>query len=105
MTRQRMRKSVESLSYKVCPYCNGRGAVKSVTTVSIEIRRKLTQALKKWPKNKEVVLYVHPDVCRYVIIQDKSSISFLENRYRRKIIIRENPDFHIEQVKIDTLDR
>jgi len=105
MTRQRMRKSVESLSYKVCPYCNGRGAVKSVTTVSIEIRRKLTQALKKWPKNKELVLYVHPDVCRYVIIQDKSSISFLENRYRRKIIIRENPDFHIEQVKIDTLDR
>ena len=104
MTRQRMRRSVESLSYRVCPYCNGRGSVKSVITVSIEARRKVTHALKKW-RSRELVLYVHPEVCRYLMTQDRGSISFLENRYRRKIIIRENPAFHIEQLKIDTLDK
>ncbi len=102
MTRQRMRKSVESLSYRVCPYCNGRGSVKSVTTMSIEARRKMAQALKKWSKS-HLVLYAHPEVCRYLMKEDRGAVSFLENRYRRKIIIRENSSFHIERLKIDTL--
>lgn len=104
MTRQRMRKSVESISYRECPYCSGRGSVKSEATMSIEVKRKLAQVLKKWPR-KPLVLYVHPDVYKYLMTQDKGSISFLENRYRRKIVIRHDPDFHIEQVKIDALDK
>jgi ribonuclease G len=105
MTRQRMRRSVESLSYKLCPYCNGRGAIKSVTTVAIEARRNIVQALKKkWPE-RQLVVYSHPEVCRYLMTQDKSSISYLENKYRRKIIIREDPKFHIEQIKIAKLEK
>ena len=104
MTRQRMRQSVESLSYKVCPYCDGRGSVKSVTTVSIETRRKLAQALKKWPR-KPLLLYVHPDVARRLVTQDRGAISHLENTYRRKVIIREKADFHIEKCVIQELDK
>ncbi len=85
-----MRKSVESISYRECPYCSGRGSVKSEATMSIEVKRKLAQVLKKWPR-KPLVLYVHPDVYKYLMTQDKGSISFLENRYRRKIVIRMNP--------------
>ena len=104
MTRQRMRKSVESLSYGVCPHCNGRGSVKSIVTVSLDAKRKLAQALKSKARRKEqLALYVHPEVCKYLLREDKASISFLENRYRRKIIIREDPSFHIEQVRIDNL--
>lgn len=100
MTRQRMRRSVESISYKICPYCNGRGTIKSVTTVSIEARRKVVQALKKrWPK-RELNLFVHPEVCNYLITIDKSSIATLENRYRRKILIKAEPMFHVEEIKI-----
>ncbi|MFH1753395.1 MAG: ribonuclease E/G [Candidatus Omnitrophota bacterium] len=100
MTRQRMRRSVESMSYKICPYCNGRGSVKSVTTVGIEARRKIVQALKKrWP-NRELHLCVHPEVCDYLTTQDKSSIAQLESRYRRKIIIKAEPEFHIEEINI-----
>lgn len=103
MTRQRMRRSVESISYKPCPYCNGRGSVKSVTTVAIETRRKVANALKRWPR-KQMGLYVHPDVYSYLIKQDKNSISLLENRYRRKIAIRENQSFHIEEIKMVEID-
>ncbi|MBL7069097.1 MAG: Rne/Rng family ribonuclease [Candidatus Omnitrophica bacterium] len=100
MTRQRMRKSVESLSYRVCPYCNGRGSVKSVTTLSIEVRRKLSQVLKKWPR-RPLVMHAHPEVVERVTRQDRNSISYLENRYRRKIIIKGNPSFHIERYHIE----
>ncbi len=100
MTRQRMRRSVESLSYKICPYCDGRGAVKSVATVAIEVRRKLSQMLKRWPR-REIMVYVHPEVCRHLLVEDKAAIAMLESRFRRKIVIRENPDFHIEETKIN----
>jgi Rne/Rng family ribonuclease len=39
MTRQRIRKGVKKVSYQNCPYCSGRGSVKSITTMAIEVLR------------------------------------------------------------------
>ena len=41
MTRQRHTESVRSAVYDDCPYCKGRGKVKSALTMSVEIQRKL----------------------------------------------------------------
>ena len=61
MTRQRLRKSLESVAYQICPYCEGRGTIKSITTMSIKALR----MLKKYfvdTRKKEAQLLVHPDV-------------------------------------------
>jgi len=102
MTRQRMRKSVESVYYKICPYCGGRGSVKSVVTMSIEAKRKLEHVLKGKP-SKQMIIYAHPDVIKNLLTQDRSSISYLENRFKSKIILREDSKFHIEDLKIAEL--
>src|SRR5450432_4051092 len=47
MTRQRHSESVRSAVYDDCPYCKGRGKVKSAITMSVEIQRKLSEILKK----------------------------------------------------------
>jgi hypothetical protein len=47
MTRQRHSESVRSAVYDDCPYCKGRGKVKSAITMSVEIQRKLNEILKK----------------------------------------------------------
>ena len=41
VTRQRQQESLSSNLYTDCPYCRGRGIVKSATTVSVELQRKL----------------------------------------------------------------
>ena len=41
MTRQRHSESVHAAVYDDCPYCKGRGKVKSALTMSVEIQRKL----------------------------------------------------------------
>jgi len=41
MTRQRHSESVRAAVYDDCPYCKGRGKVKSALTMSVEIQRKL----------------------------------------------------------------
>jgi len=101
MTRQRMRKSVEGKSYQKCPYCNGRGTVKSAPTVSIDLMRKLERALFEAPSAREVFVSLHPEVAAYVSAPEKNMIKPLEKRFRKTIRIVEDPNQHLEDVKID----
>ena len=48
ITRQRHDESNSSGVYESCPYCNGRGIVKSPRAVSIEIRRKVTNMIRRF---------------------------------------------------------
>ena len=47
ITRQRHDESNSSGVYEPCPYCSGRGIVKSPRAVSIEIQRKITSAVRR----------------------------------------------------------
>ena len=64
MTRQRHSESVRSAVYDDCPYCKGRGKVKSAVTMSVEIQRKLQEILKKRTRDEsdfQLRIVVHPD--------------------------------------------
>jgi len=41
MTRERIHKTVQMLSFQTCPYCQGRGRVKSATTIAIYALKEL----------------------------------------------------------------
>ncbi|MBI5143654.1 MAG: Rne/Rng family ribonuclease [Candidatus Omnitrophica bacterium] len=99
MTRQRMRKSVESKSYGRCPYCNGRGIIKSVSTIAIEMVRRLERALQE-TKAKDTSVYLHPDVASYIQAPGRNMIRPLERRFRKTIRIITDPNQHIEDIKI-----
>ncbi|MBN1526901.1 MAG: Rne/Rng family ribonuclease [Candidatus Omnitrophica bacterium] len=101
MTRQRMRKSVEGKSYQKCPYCNGRGTVKSALTVSIDLMRKLERALFEAPRARELFVSLHPEVAAYVSSPEKNMVKPLEKRFRKTIRIVEDPNQHLEDIKID----
>ncbi|MBN2453368.1 MAG: Rne/Rng family ribonuclease [Candidatus Omnitrophica bacterium] len=100
MTRQRVRESIESKSYQKCPYCNGRGIVKSISTVSIELIRKLEHVLQN-ARSREVFVSMHPEVAYYVSSPEKNMIKPLERRFRKNIRIIEDPNIHIEEIKIE----
>lgn len=100
MTRQRVRESIESKSYQKCPYCNGRGIVKSISTVSIDLIRKLEHVLQD-AKSREIFVSMHPEVAYYVSSPEKNMIKPLEKRFRKNIRIIEDPNIHIEEIKID----
>jgi ribonuclease G len=101
MTRQRMRRSVEGKYYQRCPYCGGRGMVKSVSTVSMELMRRLEDALAKAPRARETFVTLHPDVAAFMNAPERNMIKSLERRFRKKIRVIEDPQIHIENIKID----
>lgn len=100
MTRQRMRQDPESVSYQPCPYCQGRGSVKSVETVAILALREARKFFRQMGKNSEAILSVHPDVAVYLLKDNRRSLGFIERNFNSRIILCEDPKLHLEDVKI-----
>jgi len=100
MTRQRIRRGVKKVSYKDCPYCCGRGSVKSATTMAIEVLRSIRKQIEK-VRLKEIRSYVHPEVANYMLNEDRSAIAKLEVLYKTRIVIIAEPEMHIENFRIE----
>ncbi len=103
MTRQRHTESVRSAVYDDCPYCKGRGVVKSAVTMSVEIQRKLAEILKKRGRDEsdfQLRIVVHPNVLARLRNEDEKLITEMEKRYFGKLIFRAEPAMHAENFKI-----
>jgi ribonuclease G len=103
MTRQRSRRSVESVAYQVCPYCQGKGATKSVQTMAITAIRKIKMFLSSNRGLKRIEVSVHPDVASRLFNEDRNSINNMERYYRAGINIKPNAALHIENVKVEKI--
>lgn len=97
MTRQRVRKSTESVSFRECPYCNGMGRVKTPATIAIETVRRLERQLSE-KRSREVSLIAHPDVAERLKTSFRDTLRFLERRFRKKITVKTDPKLHVEDV-------
>jgi len=100
MTRQRIRRGVRKVSYQNCPYCSGKGSVKSVTTMAIEILRVIKKEVEG-ARVKDIRTYVHPYVANYLLNEDRPSITKIESECKTKIVIIAEPEMHIERFRVE----
>ncbi len=103
MTRQRHTESVHAAVYDDCPYCKGRGRVKSSLTMSVEIQRKLNEILKKRQRDEsdfQLRIVVNPTVYERLRKEDEQLVVEMEKRYFGKLSFRPDPALHAEQFKI-----
>jgi ribonuclease G len=98
MTRERIHKTVQTLSYQACPYCQGRGRVKSPVTMSIYALRELRMFLKG-KSLREVNLALCPLVVDE-IAKDKMNLRLIERQFRTRINLIPDSAAHIEDIKI-----
>ncbi len=100
MTRQRQRRSAESVAYQICPYCQGRGKIKSVETVTISALRLLNQALGEG-KKKKLLVSLNPQVVEFFNLTHKQTLLNLEDRFKTSIILNPSPHLHLEKIIIE----
>jgi len=98
MTRQRTRKSLESVSFRECPYCTGMGRVKTPATIAIGVIRRLERRLPEKPSGRGILLRAHPDVAEYIETSFKNVLQGIERRFRKKITIKVDSKLHVEDV-------
>ncbi len=101
MTRQRLRKSLESASYTECPYCNGRGMIKSVETIAIEAVRKIDRMFSRCRKTLNLKVTSHPEVHSALISDQARMLSDIQRKYRCRLELQENKDLHVEDVVVE----
>jgi Ribonuclease G/E len=94
-----MRRSLEGVSYQDCPYCSGRGIVKSALTMSIAIIRQLEKRLTS-ERYKRVEVTVNSNLKEY-LLNYKATLDLLSRKSRCNIVIVEEPYLHIEDFRIN----
>lgn len=105
MTRQRQQESLSSNLYTDCPYCRGRGIVKSATTMSVELQRKLSSIIRRLVARKDGKEYqlrvmVHPGILERLRSEDADLLVRMERDYGVKLAFRADPAYHLENFKI-----
>lgn len=99
MTRQRMRPSLESAIYDTCPYCEGRGVVRSVVTMSLKAIRDIKKTLQG-TSSKNINITIHPDVADRLRKQERASLKSIEKDHKSRIHLHANDTYHIEDLTI-----
>ena len=105
MTRQRQQESLSSNLYTDCPYCRGRGILKSATTMSVELQRKLSAVIRRLIARDQKAEYslrvlVHPSILERLRSEDADLLLRMESLYGVKLAFRADLNYHVENYKI-----
>src|SRR3954470_3698553 len=98
MTRQRAQESLSDSIYENCPYCTGRGVVKTSMTTSVELHRALNTVMRKYQESvHDIRIILNPDVLKRLKEEDEEFLIELERRYAGRLLFRGDPTYHHEK--------
>lgn len=101
MTRKRTRESLMRILADDCPYCEGKGYIKSEKTVCAEIYRALAKELPTL-RDRKITVYAHPAIAERFYDTEREAIESLERKLKKRITIKKK-DLHLEQFEIENL--
>ena len=96
MTRKRVRESITRLTTEICPTCDGRGHVRSKTTMAYEIMREVQRAAGKH-REDQLVVSCHPEVAKLLQGPEREAMRLLMMKLNKSITVRPQPQYHLEQ--------
>ena len=99
MTRKRTREDLRRQLTNTCQYCEGRGYLKSPTTVTYEIFRELVREAQGL-KGKQVVVLCHSAVAGVLYDEEREQLEALEERFGKRIQVKSMVDYHLEQFDV-----
>jgi ribonuclease G len=100
MTRQRAQESISGSVFESCPYCYGRGKIKSAMTMSVELQRALHQVMRKYPEIHEIKVIIHPKVLERLRREDEELLIDIERKYAGRLSFRGDPTYHQEKFTV-----
>jgi ribonuclease G len=100
MTRQRTRESLENQLLSPCPYCDGRGRIKSAVTVAYEVLRAIKRQQGAIEDGKNIVVRLNPEVANFLYDEKNNSLENLEREINRRVIIKASQELSQQQYEI-----
>jgi len=98
MTRKRVKKSLGKTLTMTCPYCEGRGRVKSIETITFEIEREVLGLLKgSFKTTSQIRIYANPMVCEKLKNEEQEILERISEVYGVPIRVVPVEDYHVEK--------
>lgn len=99
MTRKRTRPSLVRVMCHPCSYCDGKGYIKSKSTISNEIFKEIERLAANRGASSAVV-HCHPEIADWVYDNETEMLEFLEKTLSMRVIFKVESGYHIEQYEI-----
>ncbi len=102
MTRQRTDESVRASIFMDCPYCDGRGKVKSIFSMSVEIQRHIAEVMRRPHKGEAPPLriIINPAILERLRKEDEATLVQLEQKHGTRLTFVADPGKHVEDFAI-----
>lgn len=107
MTRQRAEESIRESTYADCPYCSGKGKVKSALSMSVELQRHIAEVLRRRKSKNEsfpLRISVNPVVMDRLRKRDEAELVALESKHKGHLTFVSNSNLHMEDFMIANAD-
>jgi ribonuclease G len=99
ITRKRSRANLERLLTQPCPYCGGRGKVKSTTTICLNLRKQLLRQGRR-AGSAELLLRVHPEIARALQEEERAILAEIERSLGVSVMLQSDPALHHERFDV-----
>ncbi len=99
MTRKRTTESLERQLCEPCPVCSGRGTMKTAETITYEIFREITRAVRQFDAEKLLVLAASQVVSR-ILEEDSAAVAELEEFIGKTIRFQPEENYSQEQFDV-----
>jgi ribonuclease G len=100
MTRKRTRESLQRQLCDPCSYCEGKGHIRSVSTVAGDILRQMRKETNLHPSAHHITVKAHPEVITFLYDEEGERLDELERQLHKRIFLRATPGFHHEQFEV-----
>ncbi|HET6432303.1 ribonuclease G [Dyella sp.] len=99
MTRKRTTESLERQLCEPCPACAGRGTLKTAETVTYEIFREITRAVRQFNAAKLLVM-ANPSVVNRILEEESTAVAELEEFISKSIRFQAEEHYSQEQFDV-----
>jgi ribonuclease G len=99
MTRKRVRESLGRTLCESCFYCEGRGFIKSATTICYEIFRELRK-MGATGTNRKTMITAHPLVTDLLYEEEREGLEEIEKMNGFKSIVKADKNYHLEHYEV-----
>jgi ribonuclease G len=99
MTRKRTTESLERQLCEPCPCCAGRGALKTAETITYEIFREITRAVRQFNAEKLLVM-ASPKVVNRILEEESAAVAELEEFISKSIRFQAEEHYSQEQFDV-----
>ena len=87
MTRKRTRESLAHVLCEPCPYCGGRGEIKTARSVCYEIMREIVRLCRQYQETKEFRVVASQSVIDMLLEEESPALELLQNFVQKPVLL------------------